>query len=212
MSTILDALKKSERERTVLRGLGFSDAGWHPTRDIDWLRWAVVGILGAMTLVGVSVYFFRTPFIPAEPESTVPVAEKKTSAPATVAPGNDSQPPHATAIAKEPAAPAPSAPPLVQATAESLPPVVPLSAANANANAEAEFLGAMPPEFRQSVPAMRVNIHVYAPEESSRILYINNKPYHRGDEIPGGVKVEEIVPEGVVLQFQGQRFKLARPS
>src|SRR5688572_18722274 len=86
MSTILDALKKSERERTVLRGLGFSDAGWRPARDIDWPRWAVLGGIAAIAIVAAVIFVLRTGI----------VSLKSTSAPlpaATVSPGVPATPP-----------------------------------------------------------------------------------------------------------------------
>jgi hypothetical protein len=58
---------------------------------------------------------------------------------------------------------------------------------------------------------MAVTIHVYSPQESQRILFINNHEYHKGSLIEGGVLVEAIVPDGAVLSYQGERFKLPRP-
>jgi hypothetical protein len=58
---------------------------------------------------------------------------------------------------------------------------------------------------------MAVTIHVYSPQESQRILFINNHEYHQGSLIEGGARVEAIVPDGVVLSYQGERFKLPRP-
>lgn len=194
MSYILDALKKSERERTVVRGLGFSDAGWRPSHDIDWVRWTIVGSAVMIVVVAAIVFLMRermaTVENPAPTVSSVP------------------SPADTTVVATPPSSSvAVTASPLTEATIAS-PVVTPLI----TSDAEAMFLESMPPEFRQTVPAMTVNIHVYVPDEARRILYINNKPYHRGDEIPGGVRVEEIVQDGVVLQYNGQRFKLTRPS
>jgi hypothetical protein len=194
MSYILDALKKSERERTVVRGLGFSDAGWRPSVDVDWVRWIIAGSVAIIAIVVAVVVF----------------VQHRTAAPVSAAIDQPATPVVSASVSPAPTADTPAvsdAVPLPEAKVEALPAVVPH-----DAEEEAKFLEAMSPDFRKTVPAMTVNIHVYVPDEARRILYINNKPYHRGDEIPGGVKVEEIVPEGVVLRFQGQRFKLTRPS
>ena len=66
--------------------------------------------------------------------------------------------------------------------------------------------------FRASLPPLVVNIHVYSPVESQRILYINNLPAQQGERIQAGVLVEEIVQDGIILRFRGQRFKIPRPS
>ena len=77
---------------------------------------------------------------------------------------------------------------------------------------EVPWLSSLPQAFRSSLPPLAVNIHVYSPEQSQRILYINNRPVQQGARIEGGVVGEEIVHDGVVLQYRGQRFKLPRPS
>ncbi|MHB8623325.1 MAG: general secretion pathway protein GspB [Sulfuricaulis sp.] len=74
------------------------------------------------------------------------------------------------------------------------------------------LLQQMPAEFQRELPSMTVTIHVYSEAESQRILFINNRQYHQDDLLPGGVRVVAIVPDGVVLSFQGQRFKLSRPQ
>jgi general secretion pathway protein B len=193
MSTILDALKKSERERTVLRGLGFSDAGWRPARDVDWLRWVVIGGIVALVVVATVIVVLRAGIVSVKSPAVAVAPEPKTAEAAAPAAPADSQALPATALVDVAVVPPPKAPVLVK-------------------SGKAEFLISMSPEFQKTVPPMTVNIHVYASDESRRILYINNRQYRGGDEIPGGVRVEEIIPEGVVLQFQGQRFKLARPS
>jgi hypothetical protein len=76
---------------------------------------------------------------------------------------------------------------------------------------DAPILQQMSEEFQRTLPPMAVTIHVYSPQESQRILFINNRETHKGSMIDGGVQVEEIVSDGVVLNYQGQRFKLLRP-
>jgi general secretion pathway protein B len=73
------------------------------------------------------------------------------------------------------------------------------------------LLQQMPPEMQRAIPPMVVTIHVYSSQESQRILFINNREYHQGSLIDGGARVEAIVPDGAVLSYQGERFKLPRP-
>lgn len=73
------------------------------------------------------------------------------------------------------------------------------------------LLQQMPRELQRSLPPLSVTIHVYSHEESQRILFINNREYRKGSEIEGGVRVEDIVPDGAVLSYRGERFKLGRP-
>lgn len=73
------------------------------------------------------------------------------------------------------------------------------------------LLQQMPQDFQRALPSLAVTIHVYSQEESQRILFINNKEYRKGSQIEAGIRVEDIVPDGVVLSYQGERFKLSRP-
>ena len=73
------------------------------------------------------------------------------------------------------------------------------------------LLQQMPRDFQRSLPSLAVTIHVYSHDESQRILFINNREYRTGSQIEGGIRVEDIVPDGVVLGFRGERFKLSRP-
>lgn len=205
MSTILDALKRSERERTLVRGTGFGDAARQLPPDNEWLRWLLGGIVLVAVSVLVAVFVLRenAPIVDATGVATPEVA---TARPAAVVPvSNESR--SASVPVTVPALTSKSLPALQEAVVAAPPPVVLLPS-----DGEARLLSAMSPEFQRDVPPMTVNIHVYAPEESQRILYINNRQYYRGDELPGGVLVEEVVPDGVVLQFHGQRFRLPRPS
>ncbi len=210
MSTILDALKKSERERTLVRGIGFGDAGRRLPREQDRWLWPIVAMVFVVVIAAVAVYSLRN-------RVAVPDAVHLSSSPPVLDPKSDANVAGATTTEQK-NIPAPVSdmsergasplPALTDATPTSVAPVVPL----VPAAGEASFLSALAPDFQRSLPEMVVNIHVYAPEESLRILYVNNRQYRRGDEIQNGVVVEEIVADGVVLQFRGQRFKLPRPS
>lgn len=77
---------------------------------------------------------------------------------------------------------------------------------------QVRFLRSMPQDFQRGLPELVVNIHIYAARESERILYINNRQYHAGERVRPDIVVEDIVEDGAVLSYQGQRFKLPRPS
>jgi general secretion pathway protein B len=104
--------------------------------------------------------------------------------------------PHATdAVIAKVAAPAPAL-----ATSEPIDP------------ATVPFLREMPNEFRRKLPELVVNVHLYSANETENLVYINNQQLRRGEQLAGGIRVEEIVPEGVVLSYAGTLFKLPRPN
>lgn len=73
------------------------------------------------------------------------------------------------------------------------------------------FIWEKPELYRKEIEPFAVSIHVYASEPSRRILFINNKEYRAGERTQQGPKVESIEPQGVILSYRGEFFKLPRP-
>jgi len=237
MSYILDALRKSQRERDPAPPPP-PDAVHNITISLPGRNGLiVVGIILLLVLLGAVLFFWRST-VGSVPEPAVTVAPV---APAT-------EPPPAAAAKAAPAEVAPVSPPAIESVKPSAPvhdlaeqaevalPVVPkpkparkhvqkpasvvhtvspAPAASPTLTATPSdgipLLQQMPLEFQHALPPLAVTIHVYAPDPSQRILFINNREYHQGSQITGGIRVEEIVPDGVVLSYQGERFKLSRP-
>jgi general secretion pathway protein B len=234
MSYILDALRKSQQARqpgTAPRtgavhniSLALPVSGW-------WLALGVVLLLGILAAV---LLFWRStvanlPDPPAVPVTSEPVAAAPASAPAGPVAVEKPMPAPVSAASKTAAVadlaeqarlPAPAPPPKKIAaaragkksavnrrpeTVKTAAPAVPL------VMDDTPLLQQMPQEFQRALPALAVTIHVYAHDESQRILFINNREYRKGSRIDGGIRVEDIVPDGVVLSFRGERFKLSRP-
>lgn len=57
-------------------------------------------------------------------------------------------------------------------------------------------------------PPLHLDLHVYYPEPSRRVVFISGQRYREGDRVNGGAVVREIVPDGVVLEDRGRRFLL----
>ena len=230
MSYILDALRKSHQARhpgTAPRtgavhniSLALPVNGW-------WLALGVVLLLGILAAV---LIFWRgtlanLPEPPAAPAVNEPVAtapEPEPPAPAAAEP----PPTPASSVAKTPAGdlaeqaklPAPAPRPKKIAAARptsktaavrraetSKAPAVPL------VMDDTPLLQQMPESFRRGLPPLALTIHVYSHDQSQRILFINDREYREGSQIEGGIRVESVVPDGVVLSYQGERFKLGRP-
>jgi len=227
MSYILDALRRSERERRP---------GAAPARDpgpalLPPSRIALYAIpIGAAAAAGVGLYLiFGRPAadpvpaaaekieapadaaVSAAPAKPAPRLQEPAAPPATSAPKPATAPNRVRNLAEQtriPAPPKPAAEPALPGTVMSAAP-----AARARGPFDGvKLLRAMPPDFQRALPELVVNIHVYAPNEAERILYINNREYHAGDKVQDDIFVEQIVEDGAVLSFRGQRFKLPRPS
>jgi general secretion pathway protein B len=104
-----------------------------------------------------------------------------------------------------PAAPqAPAAPPSVASAAPS---TVPRTQREAPDSAPA--LADLPAEQRRDIPPVAISAHFYSPQRERSLVSINGRSLHEGDEVAPDLKLEQITPRGVVLNYKGQRFQLA---
>jgi len=210
MSTILEALRKSERARRRRQAPVYRDASSQDAPAV--LRWlALTAGLVLLVALGLSAWLMaRSPVdvTVAEPPSVQDSPVGATAPVVTKPPAADRTP--SAAVAPQPLSEQASSPGEEPATEK------PSSTAAARDAVirpdEVPWLSSLPASYRNRLPVLVVNIHVFAEDEAQRILYINNRPYKRGEQISGGVVVEAIVPDGVVLRAFGQRFKLPRPT
>ncbi|HEV2269346.1 MAG TPA: general secretion pathway protein GspB [Steroidobacteraceae bacterium] len=91
------------------------------------------------------------------------------------------------------------------------PAVEPAGAQGSGAAAAADGL----PLYQQIVtsdglPALHLDLHVFAERPQDRFVMINMHRLGEGDSLPGGVQVDAIRPDGVVLTYRGTRFLLPR--
>jgi general secretion pathway protein B len=62
---------------------------------------------------------------------------------------------------------------------------------------------------RGGVAALHLDLHVYATQPQQRFIFVNARKYKEGDTLAEGPLVEQITPDGAVLNFRGSRFKLS---
>jgi general secretion pathway protein B len=72
-------------------------------------------------------------------------------------------------------------------------------------------LDTLPAQATAGLPALNLDLHIYASSPAQRTVFINGRRYREGESLPEGVEVLEITPEGAVLSHRGQRFLLPRP-
>jgi general secretion pathway protein B len=61
-----------------------------------------------------------------------------------------------------------------------------------------------------TLPQLRLDLHVYAANPQERFALINMHKMHEGDSLQDGVRVESITPDGVVMSHNGSKFLLPR--
>jgi general secretion pathway protein B len=64
----------------------------------------------------------------------------------------------------------------------------------------------LPLEVEGRLPAFFVTAHIYDTDSSKRFVVLNSLKYTEGETTREGLKVEDILPDGVVLGFEGHRF------
>lgn len=57
-------------------------------------------------------------------------------------------------------------------------------------------------------PSLNLDLHVYYPDPSRRVVFVNGRKYREGERLSSGPLVREIVPEGVILNNGARNFLL----
>lgn len=235
MSYILEALRKAERERTLgqapdIKNL-YSISGFNsPKREWPW-GWLVIAVL-VLNAGGLAAYFWwQTPPTPrvlsSVPEPTpastatlathnVPLADPPSSVVASTMPiAGPLEPPPARPslpVVVVPPTPVPSSAssfpsqPVASVLPEPSPVSIKPSSNHKSVNIPA--LHTLPSQFRQAVPKLNLDVHVYSEYPERRFVMINSVQYRIGDTLREGPQVEDISEQGAVLSFLGQQFLL----
>ncbi|MGH8378382.1 MAG: general secretion pathway protein GspB [Gammaproteobacteria bacterium] len=231
MSLILDALRKSERTRqqTLTGRVSAADAPPAHTRmPIPWAT--LIGLLLIANAVVLGIIFWRSHSSTSVPAP--PVTQATRTAPSVAEPVPAYRPEirslamEAAAVSTPPVTPANAvvtAAAVISAKAASThiapaaPVTAPAAAAASSGNSanpsqdNAPPLDTLPLAFQQSLPPLHLDVHSYSANPAERFVVINMQRYQTGDTLKEGPKVIAIVPDGVVLEYNGQQFLLPRP-
>ena len=226
MSYILDALKKIEQKRDredPLRKPTFS--GELPPEPKKRGLWPYF-LLAALFLNAVVITFLvsspkpdKTSTVaqappPPQPPLTAP-AEVRSNAPETwkdqreALPKKEAPPPRSRPVEKEPKEsliPAPAKQPVTERP----------SAGQKTGQEKVAVpqtdrifgLNELPPAVRSALPEFKVSGHAYSPDRQTRVARVNDKILQEGQELAPGLRVEEIIPDGIIFTYQGYRFRV----
>ena len=210
MSFILDALKKSESDRQQQSGAEFSSVPSRPA-DGQSLKW--LWILAALLLVNVAILLG----ILLRP-GTPPAAPVDVGAPAgEAAPADTAAPPEPSfeeqvAEAKQRQAEREEAA-AAASPAESQPQPATATPAPAPQRSSSQRLLTLD-ELRVTgalqITDLHLDIHVYSDDPAERFVFINMVKHRERSQLDEGPVVNEITPDGVVLDYQGMTFLLPR--
>ena len=216
MSFILDALKKSESERQQQTPAAFatvpsSESGPRAPR---WL-WVFGGLL-AINLVVLLGLFLRSS---EEPSGTPAVAQSAVAAESPPAVASFAEQIEAARLSNSQRR-APASNTSLQRPAASESPVETESAAEFNTpiakTAPAQSTASLPTIYELqangslTLPELHLDIHVYSDTPEDRFVFINMSKLREKSQLAEGPTVEEITPDGVVLDHRGTTFLLPR--
>ncbi len=239
MSYILDALKKAdaEREQGQVPGL-HTPTGHTDLSDGPQLRtpplW-VMGLGALLVLIALgAVWLWPRPVAviataPTQPQSLPagPVAEPEpTPAPAlTPAPesrpeasatanraGNETSRPAPEATPTPPPSRPPRAEPAITRPVAPAAPRAPIHVDPAPAptpSSKVPTLAELPDEVRRSLPSLSVSGAMYSDSPANRMLLINNRVFHEGDQPVAGLVLEEIRLKSAVFRYRGTRYAVS---
>lgn len=216
MSLILDALKKSDRNRE--RGkvpdlqADHSSIVAPPPPLRRYRRW----VWALLVLVVVSCGWWLWQHGPATtaPAAT-PVRHTVAVPPPPISPPTEVMPAPAP-VPLEPAKTTP-VPKTEAAVAASTPKSIPaekpaVSAAEATKPATSETqvyeIADLPSHIAQGLPELTVSVHYFTPSPAARMVRINNRILREGGSLPGGIKIASIEKNGIIFELQGVRFRL----
>ncbi|MFQ5545632.1 MAG: general secretion pathway protein GspB [Acidiferrobacterales bacterium] len=228
MSYILDALKKSEQERGVREMLAPTNSAGTLAAPLNRRWWPIIlALLLVIVALLVLLRFWAHDGVPAKPVAAQASAETIESRTAVTGGVELSELGHVDRadvrdLAEQAGVRSGKKPKSPKATAE----VATMAVAVAEPSmddftqeevsevdpADIPFLRQMPEAFREGVPEMVVNVHLYSANEAENLVYINDRHIRKGDRIEGGVKLKAIVHDGVILDHGGTIFKLPRPN
>jgi general secretion pathway protein B len=66
----------------------------------------------------------------------------------------------------------------------------------------------LPMSIQQKLPEIKMSFHSYKYRPGSRLVRINGRIMREGQDMTKEVKLEKIVPSGVVMLFEGRRFRV----
>jgi len=68
----------------------------------------------------------------------------------------------------------------------------------------------LPYATRQAMPAMKISMQVYHQDPSRRFIIVNGARLQEGGVIGTELRLSDIRPDGIVLEFRGERFLILR--
>jgi general secretion pathway protein B len=66
----------------------------------------------------------------------------------------------------------------------------------------------LPEQIQREIPTLAIGGYIYSGNKADRSVLINNRLMRDGDEIAPGLQLEKMMPNGMVLNYKGYRYRI----
>ena len=64
------------------------------------------------------------------------------------------------------------------------------------------------PSMQRELPPLAIGGSMYSDNAAERMLLIDKRLFHEGDEVAPGLLLEKLMPKEAILRFRGVRFRI----
>lgn len=208
MSYILDALKKAETERRATTLPEAAAVVGGPRHEPGAIRrkYGMPILIALLALVagGLVVLAWQTRN-PAQPPPLPATAAPETPQP--VAPPQASPAPPAKVLSDRRPVLRHAHPSVAPRPRQQTPPSVPAKPSATANEAPLPTLHELPDAIRQKIPPLATSGYLYSGNPADRSVVLNGRLLREGDQVTPDLKLERLRPDGMVLNYQGHRFR-----
>ena len=205
MSYILDALNKSERERTENKTPGLNTLHQRADRQETKTpqRWLIVfTFILSLNLVVLAIWYFTDPISPEHQTNVAPRSKPSVS-------DVIQDPIFSNQAFDRPKNSVERKRPIYEEQKASTDPL--------SRTGQMRMSEARPPESESrsthldaldQLAAIRFSSHIFAEDQDLRMVVVDGQRIGEGDIVRGGIRLEQITETGVVFEYQGERFPI----
>jgi general secretion pathway protein B len=222
MSYILEALRRAERERQTGQSTGSqSGAAPPPAPRLRPTTMALAGATLFLAGVGVAALLLRSPTTEPPAATTPPPATTAQITPAPLPVYTPEAVPDAPTLPADDAVSLDDIAPVFQGTPTLVTPApapvpTPAAAVQTSATPAATAVTAtpgperpptlreVPAELRARFPEIALQVHVHNADPARRWIMVDNRRVGEGATLDSGVRVIEILPDGVIFELDGR--------
>ena len=204
MSYILDALNKSERERTENKTPGLNT--FHQRTDRleskTPQRWLIIAtFILSLNLVVLTIWYFTDPISPEKQTNVVP--RSKSSVSIVI-----QDPIFSNPVFDRPKNSADKERPIYEEQKASTGPPSPTGQIRLSEEPSGSESRSARFDALDQLAAIRFSSHIFAEDQDLRMVVVDGQRIGEGDTVKGGIRLEQITETGVIFEYQGERFPI----